>query len=225
MKNLPRVLVLGGSSGIGYALVELFRSENYDVLNISRSPCNLEGVKNFSIDLFEKNLDLSFIKDVSLVVDCIGINIPSEFEAIKENDLDRMFEVNIKSKFRVFQQLLESNDLTHVVIVSSIWGVSARRGRSVYGATKHALAGLVKTLALEYASMNCLINLVSPGFTLTDLTARTNSEEELEEIKSKIPLNRLAQPVEIARIIKFLTSEMNTYLTGQNIVIDGGFTI
>ena len=222
---MPRVLVLGGSSGIGQAVVELFRSKNCAVTNISRSPCKIAGVKNISIDLCEKNFDLSIINDVSVVVDCIGMNIPAGFEEIKENDLDRMFEVNIKSKFRAFQQLLQSNNLTHIVIVSSIWGVSARKGRSVYGATKFALTGLVKTLALEYAHKNCLVNSVSPGFTLTDLTARTNSEEELKEIESNIPLNRLAKPIEIARLIKFLTSDTNTYISGQNIIIDGGFTI
>jgi len=225
MKDLPRVLVLGGSSGIGHAVVELFRSENYDVTNISRSPCKIDGVRNISLDLCQKNLDLTFINDMSVVVDCVGINIPAGFEDIKSSDLDKMFEVNIKSKFRAFQHLLQSNKLTHIVIVSSIWGVSARKGRSVYGATKFALTGLVKTLALEYAHENCLINSVSPGFTLTDLTARTNSEQELKEIEAKIPLKRLAQPVEIARLIKFLTSDMNTYISGQNIIIDGGFTI
>jgi 3-oxoacyl-[acyl-carrier protein] reductase len=225
MKDMPRVLVLGGSSGIGYAVVELFTSENYVVTNVSRSPCKIAGVKNISIDLFEKNFDLSLINDVSVVVDCIGINVPAGLEMINENDLDRMFEVNIKSKFRALQQLLQSNDLSHIVLVSSIWGVSARKGRSVYGATKFALTGLVKTLALEYAHKNCLINSVSPGFTLTDLTERTNSEQELKEIESKIPLNRFAQPIEIARLIKFLTSDMNTYISGQNIIIDGGYTI
>ena len=225
MKDMPKILVLGGSSGIGYAVVKLFRSENYAVTNVSRSPCKIAGVKNISIDLFKKNFDLSIINDVSVVVDCIGMNIPAGFEVIDDNDIDRMFEVNIKSKFRAFRQLLQTNDLSHIVIVSSIWGVSARKGRSVYGATKFALMGLVKTLALEYAQKNCLVNAVSPGFTLTDLTARTNSEEELKEIESNIPLNRLAKPIEIARLIKFLTSDMNTYISGQNIIIDGGFTI
>ena len=82
MKDMPRVLVLGGSSGIGYAVVELFRSENYAVTNVSRSPCKIAGVKNISIDFFEKNFDLSVINDISVVVDCIGMNIPAGFEGI-----------------------------------------------------------------------------------------------------------------------------------------------
>ena len=71
MKDMPRILVLGGSSGIGYAVVELFRSENFAVTNVSRSPSKIAGVKNISIDLFEKNFDLSIISGVNVVVDCI----------------------------------------------------------------------------------------------------------------------------------------------------------
>ena len=225
MNTLPKVLVLGGSSGIGYSVTQLFCNKGYNTINISRTPCQVNGVTNILLDLSKKNIDLSVIRDVGIVIDCVGINLPSAFEEIEDNDLDRMFEVNVTSKFRVLRQLFKYNKLSRVVIVSSIWGVSTRKGRSVYSATKHALTGLVKTLALEYANKEVLINLVSPGFTLTELTAQTNTDHELEEIKAKIPLKRLAEPIEIARLIKFLTSDDNTYISGQNIIIDGGFTI
>ena len=225
MKNTPKVLVLGGSSGIGLAVINLFRSENYEVINISRTPCKVNDVSNITLDFSKKDIDLLVPKNIQIIIDCIGTNTPAKFEDIKDDDLDNMFEINIKSKFRVLKKLLKNNSPSHVIIVSSIWGVSSRKGRSVYSATKHALTGLVKTLALEYADQNCLINLVSPGFTLTELTARTNTVEELEKIESHIPLKRLAQPIEIARLIRFLASEENTYISGQNIIIDGGFTI
>ena len=222
---MRRVVVFGGSGGIGRSVIEQFLIEKSQVINISRTPSNISGVIDYIFDVSDPLLDLSFLRDIDVVVDCIGINIPSSFENFLDEDLDVMFEVNIKSKFRVLRALFTTNSLSHVVIISSIWGISARRGRSIYGACKHALSGLVKTLAIEYGEKGCLVNLVSPGFTLTDLTKRTNHIDELEELRSKIPLKRLAEPVEIALLIQFLTSSHNTYITGQNIIIDGGFTI
>ena len=94
----------------------------------------------------------------------------------------------------------------------------------MYTSSKNALVGLTKTLAVEWASQNVLVNAVSPGFTLTELTKTTNTKEQLIELQNKIPIGRLADPVEIAKLVAFLCSDLNTYITGQNIIIDGGFT-
>ena len=87
-----------------------------------------------------------------------------------------------------------------------------------------ALLGINKTFAIEWAKYNVLVNCVSPGFTLTELTATTNTENELKIIENKIPQNRLAMPEEIANGVLFLASNLNSYLVGQNITIDGGYT-
>jgi len=94
----------------------------------------------------------------------------------------------------------------------------------MYTASKNALVGLTKTLSIEWASKNVLVNAVSPGFTATELTNATNSIEELDKIKNIIPMRRMAEPIEIANVIAFLSSELNTYITGQNIIVDGGYT-
>ncbi|TGM56505.1 SDR family NAD(P)-dependent oxidoreductase, partial [Leptospira adleri] len=70
---------------------------------------------------------------------------------------------------------------------------------------------------------NILINTVSPGFVLTDLTKKNLSESEMKQLESQIPIGRMAKPEEIAKVVLFLASEYNTYLTGQNIIVDGGF--
>ena len=94
----------------------------------------------------------------------------------------------------------------------------------MYSSSKNALVGMTKTLAVEWASSNVLVNAVSPGFTLTELTKTTNTKEQLIDLENKIPARRMAQPIEIARTIAFLCSDLNTYITGQNIIIDGGYT-
>ena len=111
-----------------------------------------------------------------------------------------------------------------IVNIASIWSVVTRTGRLSYSASKMALLGINKTLAIEWAKHNILVNCVSPGFTLTELTATTNTKEELKTIENQIPQNRMAMPEEIAKGVLFLSSELNSYMVGQNITIDGGYT-
>ena len=99
-----------------------------------------------------------------------------------------------------------------------------RQGRSSYTLSKNAITGLTKTLAIEWAQYNVLVNAVSPGFILTELTKSTNTPEQLLQLESQIPAKRMAEPIEIANVVAFLCSNMNTYLTGQNITVDGGYT-
>ena len=87
------------------------------------------------------------------------------------------------------------------------------------------MLGINKTLAVEWAQHNVLVNCISPGFTLTELTKSTNTEEELKKIKNKIPQKRMANPEDIARGVLFISSELNSYIVGQNIIIDGGYTV
>jgi 3-oxoacyl-[acyl-carrier protein] reductase len=93
----------------------------------------------------------------------------------------------------------------------------------LYGATKSALNNITKNLALELGEFNVLVNAIAPGFINTELTRINNSAEDLEKIKEQIPLKRLAEPVEVAKLAFFLGTQ-NTFITGQTIYIDGGYT-
>lgn len=222
---VKKVLVLGGSGGIGQATIQCIKSENNYVINLSRTPSYIEGVENINLDLSCEYEAAVNLRGLDVIIDCIGINIPEQMHELNKDNLESIFEINLISKFRILSELLRYNSPSKIVIVSSIWGVSSRVGRSVYSASKHGLIGLVRSLALELAPKNCLVNAVSPGFTLTELTKKTNTLNELSCLESTIPMGRLAQPSEIAHLINFLISENNTYITGQNIIIDGGYTI
>ena len=102
--------------------------------------------------------------------------------------------------------------------------MAGKAGRSVYAATKHGLHGITQTLAVELAPYNILINTVCPGFTLTDLTRKNLTEAQMKETASAIPAGRMAEPEEPAKLICFLAGEDNTYITGQQIAVDGGYT-
>ena len=109
------------------------------------------------------------------------------------------------------------------MVVSSCYSFIAREGRVAYSSSKAGLNALVRSAALEFAAHGVLVNGVCPGFVLTDLTKENNNELEIKQLESQIPLGKLADPIEIARLITFLGLSTNSYITGQCVVIDGGF--
>ena len=94
----------------------------------------------------------------------------------------------------------------------------------MYVASKHGLNGVTKTLALELAQYNILVNSICPGFTNTELVSRKNSSEKIAALLKDVPLGKLLEPQEIAYLVEFLISDKNTYITGDTIIIDGGFS-
>ena len=94
----------------------------------------------------------------------------------------------------------------------------------MYSAAKNGIHGITNALALELGPHGILVNTVCPGFTLTELTRKNNTEEEIAAISAGIPVRRMAEPDEIAKLIYFLGSDENTYITGQKIAIDGGYS-
>ena len=109
--------------------------------------------------------------------------------------------------------------------ISSIWSVVSKEKRSLYSGTKGGINSFTRALALELAEKKILVNSVSPGFVNTSLTRKSLPRGELLNITKSIPLRRLAKSSEIANLVFFLGSEKNTYITGQNLICDGGYTI
>jgi 3-oxoacyl-[acyl-carrier protein] reductase len=235
-------LVTGGTRGIGKAIVdELLRSgakvfatgtnvaqikelnitnKNSQLIYLQLNLSNSDNVKDF----IAKTLELT---DVDILINNAGINIVSDADKITDENFLQIQEVNVHGPFLLAQafgkQMIKRN-WGRIVNISSIWGVVTRPKRLSYSVSKMALLGINKTLAVEWAKNNVLVNAVSPGFTLTELTKTTNTEEELNIIKNKIPQNRLALPEEIAKGVLFLSSNLNSYIVGQNLIIDGGYT-
>jgi 3-oxoacyl-[acyl-carrier protein] reductase len=110
----------------------------------------------------------------------------------------------------------------HILAISSIYGVVSRKGRSAYSMSKHALTGLVQTMALEFALYNVKVNALAPGFVETEMTKKNNTKEIIDGFIEKIPLGKLSLPEDIANAAYYLCSPQNTYITGQNIIADGG---
>lgn len=170
------------------------------------------------------------LKDVSLfsIINNAGINNINLLEKVSLKEIDSMLQVDLEAPILILQQLipnLKKNNNARIVNIGSIWAVVSKSGRALYSAAKNGIHGITNALAVELGENGILINTVCPGFTLTDLTYKNNSVEEIQKISNDIPLKRMANPIEIAKLIYFLGSEENTYITGQKIVIDGDFSI
>ena len=122
------------------------------------------------------------------------------------------------------KRIMKKQKYGRIVNIGSIWGLVGKPGRTIYAVTKHGIHGVTSNLAVELAPYNILVNTVCPGFTMTALTKKNNSKEQIDQLAVSIPLGRLAEPEEQAKVVCFLAGENNTYITGQQIAVDGGYT-
>lgn len=215
------ILVTGGTGGIGTAIAALFDQFKGNVIVTNSKLADFKYTEDIITLLNE-------LPNIDICVNCAGINIINELHNIKEEDFDDIMHVNVKAPFLISKHVAEhmkKQKNGKIVNVSSIWGDKTISGRLCYTTSKSALIGMTKTLAVELAKYNIQVNTISPGFTNTKLTRNILSKDQINELVSKVPMGRMADPIEIARIVMFLCSKQNTYITGQNIVVDGGFSI
>lgn len=218
-----RALITGGSRGIGKATVEMFERHGYDVLAPSRAELDLSNPD--SIEQFVRN---HRGEPLDTIINNAGINDLTLIEEADDETIARMIEVDLLSPIRLlrgFVPSLKSSQAGRVVNIGSIWAAVSKPGRGLYSAAKHGMHGITNALALELAEHGVLVNTVCPGFTATELTTQNNTPEQIAAIERDVPLGRMARPEEIAAAVYWLGSQENSYITGQKILVDGGFTI
>ena len=234
-------LVTGASRGIGRQIALdlaecgatlILTSTRKDDTRLGDGP--LAEHRHVTVDLADRASRedfLAFLAELPAIHVCInnaGTTRHGAYVGISEEEWDRTNDVNLKAPFFVTQAIapqMTRQRYGRIVNISSIWGHISMPERSVYTATKFGLRGMTTTYALELARDNVLVNVVSPGFTMTDMVAQNYSEERLQEIRQRIPMGRLAEVEDISRAVLFLASGLNSYITGQSLVVDGGFTI
>lgn len=218
-----RALITGGSRGIGKAAAKFFADRKYEVLLPTRQELDL--LDGNSVDRFVERMAL---ESIDTVVNNAGINEIDLLENVSDAQLEQMLMTDLISPIRLLRGLipqLRKSPAGRIVNIGSVWAVVSKQGRSVYSAAKNGLHGITNALAIELSEAGILVNTVCPGFTRTELTQKNNTPEQIAQLNCQIPLGRMAEPEEIAKLIYFLGSAENTYITGQKIVIDGGYTI
>jgi len=164
---------------------------------------------------------------IDILVNNAGINKLSSGQEVTDADLYETLQVNLAAPLRLIRALsprMVENNYGRIINISSVWSVVSKQRRVTYSMSKAGLNALTRSLAVELAPHNVLVNAVAPGFVNTELTSQNNSLEEIEAISRLIPMGRLAEPAEIAELVFFLCSERNSYITGQTLLVDGGFS-
>ena len=234
-------LVTGGTRGIGRRIVEDLAALGAAVTATGAQPdgierlnreCPVANVTWRQVDFTDRQATEVFVRELSarnrldVLVNNAGINRLSPIEECRLDDWDALTAVNLDAPFmliRAAAPVMRRAGYGRIVNIGSIWGEISRPKRAMYSATKFGLRGLTVAVANELAAFNILVNSVSPGFVLTELTDRNLSADEQSELRAQIPARRFADPAEISKAVIFLASTLNTYIAGQNIVVDGGF--
>ena len=214
-------LVTGSSRGIGKSIKEILSKDGIDIINPSRDELDLSSPK--SIDEFLSQLSTR----VDIVINNAGILKVGEHNEFSSDDFHEILQVNVVAPFKIisgFVEKMKIHSFGRIVNISSVWGQKSKKGRMLYSSSKAALDALTRSLAIEFASYNILINSVAPGYIETDMLKQCNTEEELSIIRDTIPMKRFGKKIEIAELVRFLSSEDNSYITGQVFTIDGGYT-
>lgn len=214
-------LVTGGSRGIGAAIVKKLKELDCSVLAPTRNELDL--LSNDSIDSFISSID----SPIDILVNNAGINPLGSCTDIKEKDINDTIQVNLIAPLRLIKGIapgMINKKYGRIINISSILSKVSKEKRVIYSSTKSAINGMTRSIAIELSKYNILVNSIAPGYVNTELTKQNNSDDDLKKIAKLLPIGRLAEPSEIAEFTAFLCSDKNTYITGQTIVIDGGFT-
>lgn len=212
-------LITGGSRGIGRAIKDLFESRGLKVYAPSSKQLNLADTQ--SIKAYTATLDR-----VDILINCAGINKLAHLEEASDELIQEMFQVNLFSNMQLIAAIvpkMKQNNYGRIVNFSSIWSRFSKNARVVYSSAKAGVSGLSMALGVELSPYGILTNAIAPGFINTEMTAINNAPPLIESIKESLPIKRLGEPMEVAELAYFL-SVKNTYITGQTIFIDGGFS-
>ena len=214
------VVITGGESGIGLAAAERFREEGAQVhvLDIATG-CDVS-------DTAQVSEALGGLGRIDILVNGAGIAVRNPVVDEDEEDWDRTLQVNVKGIYLCSKHALPLMGAgASIINISSVAGITGVRNRAAYSASKGAVVSLTRNMALDYAALGIRVNCVCPGFVKTPLIATLGKDPvRLGRITALHPLGRLGEPEDIASMILFLASDEASWITGQAIAVDGGFS-
>lgn len=231
-------LVTGGSKGIGEAICKQLANDGYTVIvNYNSSKINAQKIAK-DINGYSYKADVSNLQEVKTMVDYIiqnfgsidllvnnaGISVVGLFHQVSKEDAKRILDINLNGVLNCTSEVVKhmiSKKSGNIINISSMWGEIGGSCEVHYSATKSAIIGFTKALAKEVGLSGIRVNCVSPGVIDTSMNSHL-SQEDLNSLKEEIPLYRLGTPQDVANVVSFLASNRASYITAQDIAVNGG---
>lgn len=239
-----QALVTGGTKGIGRGIVRELAEHGAKVIVVARDIDAItpfgndieQYIKLFQADVSRESDRSSLIDFVNtdlgkldILVNNVGTNIRKKSIEYSDKELMHIIDTNLIPVFKLSQMLfplLSKPGNASVVNISSVAGLNHVRSGTIYGMTKAAMVQLTKGLAAEWAEDGIRVNCVAPWYINTPLVAGVLSNKDyLEDVLSRTPMKRVGEVPEVASLVAFLCMNASSYITGQTIAVDGGFTI
>ena len=234
------ILVTGANRGIGLNIIQRLNNDGYTVIGTSRTDdganiisqeINSNGGKGLKMDVTNQESINSAIKNIQDeygalygLVNNAGITNDNLLMRMTEEQWLSVIETNLTSIYRVTKSIVKDMMKARegrIVNIGSIVGMMGNAGQSNYSASKSGLLGFTKSLARELSSRNINVNSISPGFIDTDMT-NALSDDQIDNLSKNIPLGRIAESSEVSSVVSFLLSDDSSYITGENINVNGG---
>ena len=234
------ILVTGANRGIGLNIIQRLNNDGYTVIGTSRTDdganiisqeINSNGGKGLKMDVTNQESINSAIKNIQDeygalygLVNNAGVTNDNLLMRMTEEQWLSVIETNLTSIYRVTKSIIKDMMKARegrIVNIGSIVGMMGNAGQSNYSASKSGLLGFTKSLARELSSRNINVNSISPGFIDTDMT-KALSDEQIDNLSKNIPLGRIAESSEVSSVVSFLLSDDSSYITGENINVNGG---
>ncbi|MCW5911972.1 MAG: SDR family oxidoreductase [Cyclobacteriaceae bacterium] len=238
-----KALITGGTKGIGLAIAREFLESGAEVLVVARNTKTIQGKVKNSANLFTHEGDLSnpdFRNRLTqkiyenwgrldILVNNVGTNLRKKFTDYTDAEIRQLFETNLFSMVQLTHlchTLLKKSGHASVINIASVAGMVDVQSGPPYGMTKAAIIQLTKHLAAEWSADHIRVNAISPWYIETPLAQPVLSQQDrLEKIISRTPMGRVGKPEEVASLAAYLAMDKSSYITGQNIAVDGGFSV
>ena len=238
LKN-KNIFVTGATGGIGGSIIDTLNVAGANLIASGSNQEKLEMIKSKYKNIKIIKFDISNHKEIEKLVEQVsnlcdgkidglvnnaGVNRDNIFLRMSVEEWQKVLDVNLTSNFLIskfFIKKMIKNKSGKIVNITSIVGHTGNIGQANYAASKSGIIGMSKSLALEYAKKNILINCISPGFIDTAMTDKIDNKFKTQLI-DKIPINRLGKPLDVANVVSFLMSDLSNYITGETIHVNGG---
>ncbi|HDJ34217.1 MAG TPA: SDR family oxidoreductase [Bacteroidetes bacterium] len=241
-----KALITGATRGIGRAILDIFLELGSDVFLIARNPQDIRhltdelagkySVEGMAADVTvpgERKALVSMLEEkwgrLDILVNNVGMNIRKKAMEYSEEEIRQIMDTNLYSAFSLAREahpLMKRSGRASLVNISSVAGLAHIRTGVVYGMTKAAMVQMTRNLAVEWATHGIRVNAVAPWYIDTPLARQVlKNMDYLQEVLKRTPMKRIGKPEEVAAAVAFLCMPAASYITGQTLAVDGGFSI